>query len=632
MSTKILKEICKSIRHDILVSITEAGSGHVTSCLSAVELMTTLYFGGFLKLDITDPKNLINDRVIFSKGHAAPLLYSILHRAQAISETELMSLRKFGSDLEGHPIPHSPLIDVATGSLGQGLSFGLGMAIGIELKIKNLELRIEREPKVFVLLGDSEMAEGQVWEAIQITSHHKLNNLIGIIDVNRLGQTNETMDGWNIKNIERKIKAFGWNTIRVEDGHNLKQIIKAFKQLDVKNDKPTMIIAKTIKGKGISFLENKKGWHGKALNKEKLKLALKELGKININIRGNIKKPNVKSQITNIKSITNNKFSASDYEPYKNISTREAYGNAITSLGKNNQKIVVLDAEMSNSTFTNKFKKAIPDKFFEMFIAEQNMISTGVGLSKLGLIPFVSSFSAFLTRGFDQLRIAQYSCANLKIVGSHGGVSVGADGATQMGLEDISMMKSILNSTVFYPSDAISTEKLTQIMADNFGIFYLRTSRGEMPVIYSVQEEFKIGGSKVHNVLKVTKVNKVKALIIANGVTLHESLKAQKELTKLGIETIVLDTYSVKPIDTITIKQLTNNCCNVIVVEDHYPDGGIGDTVAKLIVEQNLNVKNFTHLCVKKIPRSGKPDELLRFEEIDSQAIIRAVKKLLINK
>ncbi len=669
---KKLKKLCQLIRYDILTSTTEAGSGHPTSSLSAVELLTTLFFGGFFKSDLRHPKGVQNDRFILSKGHASPLIYALYHAAGVISYQELMRLRKFNSDLEGHPTFRFKYADVATGSLGQGLSAGIGMALGIKLRSEDTDFsdlsiseksRIERLPKVWVLLGDSEMAEGQVWEAIQIASFYKLNNLIAIADVNRLGQSTQTMLGWDLKNYAKRVEAFGWNVVTVDNGHDLSQVYKAFNQIKldrirqsqmksdstdsirfhpipsdsiqsdpISSDKPTMILARTIKGKGVSFLENKEGWHGKPVPKEQLKAVLKELGKVDINIRGEIQLPkyqisNIKYQ--NLKPVQPNLTDSTDYKLGDLIATRLAYGDALISLGNSNEKIIVFDAEVSNSTFSEKFAKKFPERYFEMFIAEQNMISTALGLSKLGFIPFASTFATFLTRGFDQLRMAQYSAPNLKIVGSHCGVSIGPDGPSQMGLEDLAMFRSILNSIIFYPSDAVSAFKLTQIMAKNDGLFYLRTNRKETPVIYGEKEEFKIGGSKVHKVNKVFKVHKVKALIIAAGVTLYEALRAQKELVKQGIETVVLDCYSVKPLDVQSINRLVMQTKNVIVVEDHYLAGGLGEAVRSSLNNETMKqCNNFIHLCVRKLPRSGTPEELLRFEEIDAQAIIKAVKKL----
>jgi len=653
-----LKKLCQLIRYDILTSTTAAGSGHPTTSLSAVELMTTLFFGGFFKSDLRHPKGVFNDRVIFSKGHAAPLLYSLYHAAGVISYQELMRLRKFNSDLEGHPTFRFKYADVATGSLGQGLSAGVGMALGIRLRnrmmgketgyedgSKNIDKKNQLSkfqipnslpnptsiPKIFVLLGDSEMAEGQVWEAIQIASFYKLNNLIAIADVNRLGQSTQTMLGWDLKTYAKRIESFGWRTIIVDDGHDIKQVYETYQMLETQNfaslQKPTMILAKTIKGKGVSFLENKEGWHGKPLNKEQLTVALKELGKVDLKVRGKIEKPKIQNSEFRIQN-KNLKLEIKNYKLGDQVATRMAYGDALVAIGSNNDKVVVFDAEVSNSTFSEKFAKKFPKRYFEMFIAEQNMISTALGLSKLGFIPFASTFAAFLARGFDQLRMAQYSVPNLKIVGSHCGVSIGPDGPSQMGLEDLAMFRSILNSIIFYPSDAVSAFKLTQIMAKNDGLFYLRTNRKETPVIYDEKEEFKIGGSKIHKIVGVGR-DRPFALIIAAGVTLHEALKAQKELAEQGIETVVLDCYSVKPIDVQSINRLTKEIKNVVVVEDHYPTGGLGEAVRSSLNNETMKqCNNFIHLCVRKLPRSGTPEELLRFEEIDAQAIIKAVKKL----
>lgn len=650
----ILSNICKLIRYDILTSTTAAGSGHPTTSLSAVELMTTLFFGGYLKSNLKELKSIFNDRVIFSKGHAAPLLYSLYHAAGVLSYEELITLRKFGSVIEGHPTPRWPYVDVATGSLGQGISVGVGMAMGIKLKIKNLKLKISREPKVWVLLGDSETAEGQVWEAIQLASHYKLNNLIGILDVNRLGQRGETMLGWDIETYEKRILSFGWKTIVVDDGHDLKQVSDAFKKAigvswnqsesvkisktdskpistDYNQFQPTMIIAKTIKGKGISFLEDKDGWHGKPVPKERLQEALNELGQVDLKIRGKISLPEIKNSKFKINNydLKEKTFHVPRFTLHDLISTREAYGDALVSLGKTNQHIVVLDAETSNSTYAEKFKKVYPDRFFEMYIAEQNMISIALGISKVGFVPFTSSFAAFITRSFDQMRIAQYSNPNLKITGSHAGVSIGEDGPSQMALEDLAMARSLLDCVVLYPSDGVSTIKLTDQMNKQKGMIFLRTTREKTPIIYPNDEQFEIGGSKVHKVNKVFKVRKVKALIIAAGITLHEALKAQKKLSEESINIVVMDCYSVKPIDAKTINELAQKIKNIVVVEDHYPHGGLGEAVKSTLDHTSMKqLKSFIHLAVNKIPMSGKPEELLRYEEIDAEAIINTVKSV----
>lgn len=632
MDYSFLKKICQLIRYDIITATSTAGSGHPTSSLSAVELMTTLFFSGFFHCDLKHPDFFSNDRVIFSKGHASPLLYSLYHAAGAITYDELMKLRTFDSPLEGHPTPRFPFVEVATGSLGQGLSIGLGMTLGIQLRIKNLKLKIERMPRVYVLLGDSEMAEGEVWEALQLAAYYKLDNLIGILDINRLGQRGETMLGWDIEQYQKRIASFGWKTVVIDDGHDLQKVHAAFEHI---GNGPTMIIAKTIKGKGVSFLENKDGWHGKAVPKDMLETALKEIGEVDLNTRGKIKSPEV--QMSNLKSPAFTKparpaggVSAGKQNPnYKLgdlVATREAYGDALVALGKTNDDVLVLDGEVSNSTYSERFKKVFPERFFEMFIAEQNMVSAALGLSKIGYQVYASSFAAFLTRALDQLRMAQYSNPNIKLSGSHAGVSIGSDGPSQMALEDLSMARSLLESTVLYPSDAVSGLKLTEQMLDHKGISYIRTTREKTPVIYSNEEKFEIGGSKIHGSGTGTK-----ALIISAGITVHEALQAQKQLAEEGIETIVLDCYSIKPIDKTSINRLAGEIKNIIVVEDHYPYGGLGEAVTSALGAEALRqCKNFVHLAVHKIPRSGTPEELLRYEEIDAEAIKKAVSSLLL--
>ncbi len=648
-----LEKLCQLIRYDIITSTTEAGTGHPTSSLSAVELMTTLFFGGFLHYDLENPHNISNDRVIFSKGHASPLFYSLYHAAGAISYEELMTLRTFGSNLEGHPTPRFKYTEAATGSLGQGLSVGVGMALGIKLHAARHsgkpaswrahpesqedpgQARMTQESKVFVLLGDSEMAEGQIWEALQLASHYKLNNLIGILDVNRLGQRGETMLGWDLTTYQKRVESFGWNTIVVDNGHNLEKINEAFVALE-QCSIPTMIIAKTKKGKGVLFLEDKDDWHGKSVPKDKRAEALKEIGEVDKNLRGVIKKPETiagdRAQGSqHMSSLRDNggkeRGQAPQYKLDEKIATREAYGEALIALGEHDDRIVVLDAEVSNSTYSDKFKKKFPERFFEMYIAEQNMVSVALGLSKLGFIPYISTFAAFLTRAFDQIRMTQYSEGNVKIAGSHAGVSIGYDGSSQMGLEDLAMFQSLLKSTVFYPADAVSTHSLVCQAGEIPGTVYIRTTREKTPVLYNSDETFSVGGSKV-----LKQSEKDTAVIFAVGITLHEALKAYELLQKETINIAVVDLYSVKPIDTKTIQELRRRIKNIIVVEDHYPAGGLGEAVLTALfvgVHHDAPLPLFTHLCVRKIPRSGSPEELLRYEEIDAAAIVAAVKELL---
>ncbi|MBI2641301.1 transketolase [Candidatus Roizmanbacteria bacterium] len=619
-----LTALCKLVRHTIIASTSKAGSGHPTSSLSAVELMVVLFFGGYLRFDLNNPRNVLNDRVIFSKGHAAPLLYSLHHAAGALSHEEILRLRSFTSELEGHPSPRFRLVDVATGSLGQGLSIGVGMALGAKLQAN-------QKSTIWVLMGDSETAEGQIWEALAFASYYKLNNLTGIIDVNRLGQRGETMLGWDLAKYEKRADSFGWNSIVVQDGHDLKQVYSAFEKAteNKKNGKPTMIIAKTIKGKGVSFLEDKNGWHGVPVPKDKLELALKELGDVDLNVRGKVTLPSGVIPIVQPADRDRIKkepriIGIPPYARNDQIATREAYGDALVALGKSNSSLIVMDAEVSNSTYANKFAKAFPERFFEMFIAEQNMISAALGLSKMGYLPFVSTFSVFLTRSFDQLRMAQYSNPNLKVVGSHSGVSIGQDGPSQMGLEDIAMMRSLLESTVLYPSDAVSAFKLTHLMASIKGISYLRTTREKTPIIYPPDEEFKIGGSKI-----VRQSKNDKAVVVAAGITLHEALKAYDVLKRQGLNITVVDLYSIKPADEETLLSLAKLVKYFIVVEDHYPFGGVGDVVTDVLCNENVTIER---LAVKKIPRSGTPEELRSFEEIDPDAIVKKVQSPLLSR
>jgi transketolase len=607
---KKIEEICRLIRYYILTSTTEAGSGHPTSSLSSTELMACLLFGGYFRFDTDNPKHPNNDRLIFSKGHASPLFYAQWAVAGVLSEEELLTLRKFGSRLEGHPTPEFNMVEAATGSLGQGLSIGVGIALNAKY--------IDKLPyRTYVLLGDSEMAEGSQWEAIQIASYYGLDNLIGILDVNRLGQRGETMYGHNISEYEKRISSFGWHTISVNNGHSIGEILDAYERALSLKDKPVMIIAKTIKGKGVSMLEDKNGWHGKALKKEELKVALEEIGQVNRSLRMEIKRP--KNLMPPNRPLQ--KIEGPFYSGEKPVATRKAYGNALKRIYPAYPDIVVLDAEVSNSTYSEIFKETYPERFFEMFVAEQNMVGVALGLATRGKIPFVSSFAAFLTRAYDQIRMSQYSKANIKFCGSHAGVSIGQDGASQMGLEDISMFRAILNSVVLYPSDAISTERLVEQMAEHRGICYIRTTRMDTPIIYSNSEEFHIGGSKV-----LRKSHNDVVTVVGAGITLHEALKAYEELAREGVFIRVIDLYSIKPIDVETLKEAGNSTQAIITVEDHFAEGGIGDAVRSAVAEDGIRVYS---LAVRKIPRSGKPSELLDYEEISAKSIIQKVRSLI---
>ena len=618
-----LQAIAKLVRYYILRMTTKAGSGHPTSSLSATDLAVALFFNK-LRFDLRDPENPASDKVIFSKGHASPLLYALYAAAGVLTEADLDGYRKFKSPLEGHPTPRFKYVEVATGSLGQGLSIGLGMALGLRPQISNFKFQISNLSRVYVLMGDSETSEGSVWEAIEIASYYKLGNLVGIIDVNRLGQSGETMLGWDVNKYKRRVEAFGWET-HVVDGHDLEAIVKTFDLLPSNSDRPQMIIAKMIKGKGVSFLEDKEGWHGKALNEEQFKKAVKELGEIDKTVRGEIQKPKSIMSTTSIKSIkgSNNSELKVNYKLGEMVPTRKAYGEALVVLGEIDPRIVSLDAEVKNSTYAELFKEKFPERFFEMFIAEQNMVGVALGLSKRGKIPFVSTFAAFLSRAADQIRMAALSRPNIKFVGSHAGVSIGEDGPSQMGLEDLALFRSVLESTIFYPADAVSCARLVNVAAESQGIFYIRTNRPQTPVIYERGEEFKIGGSKV-----VRSSREDKLTVIACGVTLIEAIKAADELAKKGIRVRVIDTYSVKPIDEETLIKAANETNNtVITVEDHYFDGGLGDVVLNVFA-QSGEVKVYK-LAVGKLPMSGKPNELFDYEGISALAIVKKVKEIL---
>ncbi|MSU75106.1 MAG: transketolase [Candidatus Magasanikbacteria bacterium] len=615
-----LQKLVKLIRYYSLVSTTAAGSGHPTSSLSAADLMAVLMFSGFFRTDLDNHEYVNNDRLIFSKGHASPLFYSIYAAAGKVSEEEMLTLRKFGSRLEGHPTMAFPYTEVPTGSLGQGLSVGVGMA---------LNAKLDKLPyRTWVLLGDSEMAEGSVWEAMASAEHYKLNNLVGIMDVNRLGQRGETMYGHHTEVYEQKARAFGWETI-VIDGHNIDEIILAYTKAQQSPDKPVMIIAKTLKGKGVSFIEDKDAWHGKPLSAAELDQALKELGEVDKKIVGVVAKPEV-AEISNIKYQISNQIQNLNYPTDKAVATRKAYGNALVRLAPKFNNVVVLDAEVSNSTYAELFKAKYPDRFFEMFIAEQNMVGTALGFSRRGKVPFISTFACFFTRAFDQIRMSQYANANIKFVGSHAGVSIGEDGASQMALEDLGMFRSIFNSVVLYPSDAISTERLVEAAAEHVGNVYIRTTRKESSILYGVDETFPIGGSKT---LKSS--DKDVVTVVGAGVTLHEALKAYNELQKEGMNIRVIDLYSIKPLDVATLEKAARETKAIITVEDHYAEGGIGEAVASVLGE-SLKVKGESlpviRLAVRKMPKSGKPEELLAYEEIDAGAIVRKVKDLIVRE
>lgn len=606
-NTLTLKKLSQLIRYYCLISTTKAGSGHLTSSLSAVECMATLFFGGFLRFDAANPKNPNNDRVIFSKGHASPLLYALWAAAGRLTKADLLKLRTFASPLEGHPSMRFPYTEAATGSLGQGLSVGVGMALAAKY-IYKLPYR------TFVLLGDSEMAEGAIWEAIQIAAYYKLNNLVAILDVNRLGQRGETMYGHNIEIYKKKFIASGWDTL-VVNGHSIEGLGLAFGEALTSREKPVVIVAKTIKGKGVPFIEDQNGWHGRALPASDLPRALAALGPVDRSLWGSIAKP-ATAKKTRAQRMPLGAFPAFD----KPIATRRAYGDALIRIFPRYPDMVVLDGEVSNSTYAEIFKQKYPKRFFEMFVAEQNMVAVAVGMARRGLLPFVSTFASFFTRAFDQIRMARYSEANVKFIGSHAGVSIGEDGPSQMGLEDIALFRSVLDSVVLYPADAIATHKLVEQAAKHKGIVYIRTTRKETPLLYPASQSFPIGGSKV---LKQSRKDFV--TVAAAGITVHEALAAYEMLRKQNIRIRVIDLYSIKPIDTQSLRRAAQQTKTIVVVEDHVAEGGIADAVREALATTPARVRS---LAVRKTPRSGTPAELLDYEGISRNAIVKLVAAL----
>jgi transketolase len=588
-SIKELKLMANKLRIHSIKETTASNSGHPTSCMSCADILSPLFFSEFEK----------NDEFILSKGHAVPILWAVYAEAGLIKEKELLNLRKIDSVLEGHPTKRMPMIKIATGSLGQGLSSGVGMALAKKLK--------KDDGIVYVLQGDGESAEGSVWEAANTASYYKLNNLCLIIDVNRLGQSQETMHNHKVNSYKKKLKAFGWDVITI-NGHNIKQVITALKT--AKNSKkPFAIIAKTKKGKGVKQVENKQGFHGKPFNKEDAEKAILEIGETDIKLKSELTFQ--KRTLPQINNVQLNKYKLGE-----KIATRAAFGRALLKIGKNNKSVVAIDGDVRNSTMTNYFFDKFQDRSFESFIAEQNMVGMAMGLSSQGLIPFASTFATFFTRAHDFIRMAQYSNVDINLVGSHIGVSIGPDGPSQMGLEDISMFISIPDSVVLCPSDGVSAEKLTLEMAKNPGINYMRTLREKTPTIYNNNESFKFGGLKV-----LKKSNKDKVLVIGYGVTVHESLKAHEELQKQNINIRVIDLYSIKPIDETTLIKNAKECNNkVILVEDHY-EGGASTLVTKAIGKIH-------HLYIKSTPRSGAPEELRKMFKIDANAIINEVKSI----
>ncbi|MBN1938206.1 MAG: transketolase [Candidatus Aminicenantes bacterium] len=600
-----LDKIAKRLRAHSMRMTTASASGHPTTCMSMAEIMAALFFGE-MRFNPDDPQDWGNDELILSKGHAAPILWAAYAEAGIIPMESLLDLRKIDSNLEGHPTPRMPWVKVSTGSLGQGLSIGVGMAAA---------LRLGRSPaRVFVVCGDGECAEGSVWEAANVAADLKLKNFCAIIDCNRLSQSGATLHQHDAAAYARKFKAFGWDAV-VIDGHKVEAVLSALKAAGTKK-LPTAIIAKTIKGKGVSFMENLNGWHGKPLKADELEKALAELGPLPDVDAKKLLRP--ARTVARPKMEVRASFERTKYA--EKTATRLAYGYALRAAGRANESIVCIDGDVRNSTYADKFFDAFPERSFQSYIAEQNMIGMALGFSAKGYVPFAASFAAFLSRAHDQIRMAAHSFGNIKVCGSHVGVSIGEDGGSQMGLEDMAMFRSIPGATVLYPSDAVCAEACVEAAAREKGIFYIRTTRPATPILYPAGEAFPVGGSKT-----LRRNGEDTAVVVAAGITLHEALKAYETLKAEGIMIRVVDAYSVQPIDKHGLLAAAGAARNrVIVVEDHFEGGGLGEAVASALAGK----AEIVHLCVREIPRSGKPDELLDRFGISARRIIEAVKNL----
>ena len=620
-----IREKARLIRIHSLRATTAAGSGHPTSCCSAAELLAGVFFHA-MRFDPKDPNANSGDRFVLSKGHAAPALYAALAEAGVFPVSRLMTLRQFASELEGHPTPLVPGVDAATGSLGQGLSVGVGLAVGA---------KIERGgsgsggaspaptsgdiPRVYVLLGDGEMAEGNVWEAAAFAAHYALGNLTAIVDVNALGQSERTMYKHDTEPYRRKFEAYGWQA-QVIDGHDAAAVLAALDHAKAASGPPQAIIARTEKGHGVSFLADKDGWHGKPLSKDDLQKALAELAPL----------PEVSADegrsYARPKLPVPADFPAPappDYKLGQAVATREAYGTALKKLAAVNPKIVAVDGDVKNSTFAEWFGNAYPERFFQGYIAEQNMVGVGVGLCATGYVPFVASFACFLARAYDQVRMAGVTRSYIKLCGSHCGVSIGEDGPSQMGLEDLAMFRAVPGSVVLYPSDAVAAERLTEAAARLPGICYIRTTRPKTPVLYANDEAFPIPGFKV-----LRQSESDRAVVVTAGITLLEALKAQEQLKAKGVNIRVIDLYCVKPIDGAALAaQVRAAGGRLVTVEDHYPEGGLGEAVLGALAGSDVALKGVRRLAVNGVPHSGKAEELLDAFGISARKIVAAMEE-----
>jgi transketolase len=600
-------ELGQQLRVDSIRSSSAAGSGHPTSSMSAADLMAVL-MSKYLHYDFGTPDDPRNDHLIFSKGHASPLLYAIYKAAGAISDPEMLTFRKFGSRIEGHPTPLLPWVDVATGSLGQGLPIAVGVALAGK--------RLDRLPyRVWVLCGDSEMAEGSMWEAFEAAGFHGLDNLTAIIDVNRLGQTGETMHGWDLDAYRKRAEAFGWKAIEI-DGHDIAAIDRALARAVETTGQPTVIIAKTEKGHGVKAVANLPGKHGKPLDDPDAAIA--ELGGMR-DIHVEVPKPEFSGTPHEFPTTA---LTLPSYEPGTKEATRKAFGDALVALGRANGRVAAVDGEVGNSTYTEEFATELPDRFFQSYIAEQQMIATAVGLQVRGWKPFAATFAAFLARAYDFVRMAAVSRASFSVAGSHAGVSIGEDGPSQMALEDLASFRAIHGSTVLYPSDPNQTAALVPQMAEREGIVFMRTTREKTSILYAPGEAFHIGGSRVVRTSDADAVT-----VIGAGITLHEALAAADTLAGEGIATRVIDLYSLKPIDAETVRAAARETGAIVTVEDHWPEGGIGDAVLEALAETQPHPV-VRKLAVRSMPGSGTPAELMAAAGIDASHIAEAVREL----
>jgi transketolase len=606
-----IKEKARRLAILSMMSTTAAGSGHPTSCLSAAELMAGIFFYA-MKIDPKNPNSNDSDRFVMSKGHAAPILYAALADAGVFPESRVMTLRQFSSEIEGHPTPRIPGVDAATGSLGQGLSVGAGLAIGA---------RLDKSPtRVYVMLGDGEMAEGQIWEAAEFAGYYKLDNLTVFADVNALGQSQPTMYQHDMEVYRKKFEAEGF-AAEVIDGHDVATVLAAIDRAKATKGRPQAILARTIKGHGVSFAAGKEHWHGKAFSKDELAIALKEIGET-INIPPDPGKSYARTSLPQPPDFP--APAAPEYADGKPVATREAYGYALKRLGAVNPHIVAISADVKNSTFSEIFQNAFPDHFYQGYIAEQNMVSVAVGFAARGKVPFADTFACFLSRAYDQVRMAAISRSNINLCGSHCGVSIGEDGPSQMALEDLAMFRAVHSSAVFYPSDAVCAERLTEAMARRSGINYMRTSRPKTPILYSKDEKFPVPGFKV---LRQGPQDKV--TVIGAGITLHEALKAADELQAQGTAVRVIDLYCVKPIDGKALaKEIGATDGKVVTVEDHWPEGGLGEAVLAALAQAGVAPSKSRLLAVNGMPHSGKPEELVDAFGISARHIAAAVREI----